>query len=86
MADGARSNYINMRSGVPQGSVLGPCLFPAYINYLPVSSPSRIFADNIILYSFIVCAQDPAALQEDLSKLEQWGEKWEMSFHLDKYN
>ena len=59
-----------------------------HINDQPdrVSSPSRLFADDTILYSLNICAQDPAALQEDLRKLEQWEKEWKMSFHPDKCN
>ena len=50
--DGYQSSPIEVESGVPQGSVLGPCLFLYYINDLPdkLSSSVRLFADDAIIY------------------------------------
>ena len=48
VVDGESSDTIHVKSGVSQGSVLGPCLFLAYINDIPeqVSSNARLFADD----------------------------------------
>ncbi|KAL8614200.1 hypothetical protein ACOMHN_026417 [Nucella lapillus] len=48
VVEGSRSEFVQVKSGVSQGSVLGPCLFLAYINDLPshVSSNARLFADD----------------------------------------
>ena len=46
--EGAMSDQVPVSSGVPQDSVLGPILFLAYINDLPlyVKSKVRLFADD----------------------------------------
>ena len=73
-------------SDVPQGSVLGPCLFLSYINDLPDSlkSRARLFAEDTIVYLTINSQSDPEILQADLHKLEEWESNWSMEFNLDK--
>ena len=53
LIEGEASSEIHVTSGVPQGSVLGPCLFLFYINDIPdnITSTVRLFADDHNVYS-----------------------------------
>jgi len=69
---------IEVLSGVPQGSVLGPLLFLLYVNKLPdwIASNIRMFADDIKVWRRIKTSEDCASLHNDLVKLEDWSDKW----------
>ncbi|KAK7485512.1 hypothetical protein BaRGS_00023200, partial [Batillaria attramentaria] len=86
VVDGKSSEYISVRSGVPQGSVLGPSLLLVYINDLPdqLTECTRLYADDTAVYMIRTSVQDKARLQEDLHRLKQWKHSWDMSFHPGK--
>ena len=51
--DGAVSNWRNVLSGIPQGTVLGPILFVIFINDMPEElkyNMCKLFADDCKLY------------------------------------
>ena len=86
VVSGERSDFIPVRSGVPQGSVLGPCLFLIYINDLPdiLTTRSRLFADDTAVYNIVTSPAAQAHLQQDLNQLAAWEKRWDMSFHPGK--
>ena len=51
--DGRTSKQHDINVGVPQGYILGPLLFPIFINYLPdkIVSEMGIFADDTTHYN-----------------------------------
>ena len=73
-------------SGIPQGSVLGPVLFIIYINDLPeeISSNIKIFADDTKIFKALEIQSDKDQLQNDLDKLIEWSNKWQLPFNVTK--
>ena len=55
MLPGVNSNWSSLRSGVPQGSTLGPLLFLLCINDVieNINSSIRLFADDTSLYIIV---------------------------------
>ena len=62
--DGEHSDQVAVTSGVPQGFVLGPCLFLLYINDLAneLESTVRLFADDTIAYLTVDSLADASRL------------------------
>ena len=84
--NGDASDWLEVTSGVPQGSVLGPILFTLYINDLENGVVSKVakFADDTKIGGKVNTIADCESIQNDLNKLINWSEDWQMKFNVDK--
>ncbi|VDQ08568.1 unnamed protein product [Trichobilharzia regenti] len=80
------SSWTAVRSGVPQGTVLGPLLFILYIDELSLltSSPMILYADDLKIWRELKGNSDTFTLQEDLNKLSEWTKEWMLSITVAK--
>ena len=86
--DNCISNSVEVLSGVPQGSILGPLLFVLFINdiYDNINENSKIslYADDTKLWRRINSVLDCDILQKDIDTLYKWTMVNKLKFHADK--
>ena len=83
---GEASQWTDVLSGVPQGSVIGPCLFLIFINDISstMNSHVSIFADDTKILRCIRSDEDILALQRDLETAGKWSREWKLGFNAKK--
>ena len=83
----ATSSFEHIKSGVPQGSLIGPLLYLCYSNdmHLSVKNELLLYADDSVI---LVYDRDPNVisrkLAEDLSTCNEWLIDNKLSLHVGK--
>ena len=87
--DGRLSDLQPVVSGVPQGTVLGPCLFLVHLldiaTNLSAGTVATSFADDTRIQHGIASEQDCEVLQSDLDSVYNWADQVGMQFNAGKF-
>ena len=86
------SATLDIASGVPQGSILGPTLFLIYANdaedHLLAGAKLAVYADDITMSKCISTGEnipdETAILQQAVDALATWGNQWHITFDPEK--
>ena len=80
------SDWVDVYSRVPQGSVLGPLLFNLFINDLAklLRNNPKLFADDTKLIGIIVDNLSVLSIQRDLEIIANWCHTWLMELNESK--
>lgn len=76
----------DVKSGVPQGTVLGPVLFLIYINDLAKvvkNSCLKIYADDVKLYIRSDISVNQHLLASDLKRVYEWSLDWQLQLSIN---
>ena len=90
MVDGCRSQLVNVVSGVPQGSVLGPLLYLLYTSELFAILENKLigYADDSTLMAVVpspgVRVTVTESLISDLGRVSEWCDLWGMKLNASK--
>ena len=90
VVDGQHSDWRNVISGVPQGSVLGPLLFILYTHDMWFGLENKLvaYADDATLYSVVPSPgmRQPVSesLNRDLERINNWCKQWGMKMNPQK--
>ena len=82
MVDGCRSKQVNVVSGVPQGSVLGPLLFHLYSSELFSILENKLigYVDDSTLMAIVPSPGVRVSVAEsrirDLGRVSEWCDLW----------
>ena len=88
LVNNARSRNMEVKSGVPQGSVLGPLLFLVLISDIDQDVAQAFlssFADDTRIGGQISSEEDCCALQTDLDVVYGWTDENNMALNGDKF-